>query len=67
MLGPEYEEKLALERKAARKHIEFCMDSVSSRVDKGKYVLFEHPASAASWQEPVMPGLVKYCCRMHSR
>ena len=54
VLGPEYEEKLAVDREAALKHIEFCIELLNSRVDKGRCVLFEHPALADSWQEPVM-------------
>ena len=54
VLGPEYEAKLASERKAALKHIEYCLELFRLRIDKGKYVLFEHPAQADSWQEPIL-------------
>ena len=48
-----------MEREAVLKHIEFCIVLCKSRVDKGKRVLFEHPALADSWQEPVMTKFAK--------
>ena len=54
MLGPDNEEKHAVERRAALKHIQFCIELFKLRIDKGKSVLFGHPAQAISWQEPVL-------------
>ena len=54
MLGPGYEEKLAVERRAALKHIDCCTELFKMRFGKGKPVLFEHPAQAEAWQEPVL-------------
>ena len=54
VLGPEYEEKFAVERRAALKHIYLCIELFRSRIDKGEYGLLEHPAQADSWQEPVL-------------
>ncbi|CAL1132850.1 unnamed protein product [Cladocopium goreaui] len=51
-------------------HLQLAMELIKWQVKRGKYVIFEHPHGARSWQEPEMqeiqqmPGMIRTRCDM---
>ena len=41
------------------KHLEFCMHLCRIQHEQGLYFLFEHPASASSWNNRLVQGLME--------
>ena len=47
--GPEWEKEFLIEKEKAIKPIDYCMRLARIQIERGDYVLSEHPAHATSW------------------
>ena len=43
----------------ARRHVKFCCSLYRHQIDKHRYFLHEHPATALSWREEQIEALCK--------
>eukprot|EP00969_Alexandrium_andersonii_P219148 9679285-Alexandrium_andersonii.AAC.1 len=51
-------QEVARRAAAARAHLTFTTKRYWAQLERGAHFLHEHPASAASWQEPCVVGLL---------
>ena len=49
---------VAVERKRAVEHLDFCMELYREQMRHGRYFVHEHPAYASSWQEETVQKLL---------
>eukprot|EP00969_Alexandrium_andersonii_P245203 10836651-Alexandrium_andersonii.AAC.1 len=70
------EQEVASRVAAARTHLEFMTKLYQAQLERGAHFFHEHPASAASWQEPCVvellsqpevEGCIGHMCRFRVR
>ena len=48
------------EKRAGRRHLEWCVHLYRKQIERGAYFLHEHPAFATSWKEPAVIKLLQH-------
>ena len=59
MRTPTGKAKVELARRRADVHLKFCMTLARRQMEGGRYCIYKHPKSAASWQDPDVESLAK--------